>query len=263
MLEQRVVERRHAELRPSLEVQEQDPEQQERRAGHRVQEELHRGVDPPVAPPPPDDQVHREQQRLEEEEEQQQVEGQERPDHGCLQEQEGQHEVLHLVLDPPRDQHPGRHQERGKQDQEQADAVDPQEEFEVKGPDPRSPVDQLEPGRPTFELPGHDHREDEGDHGDQQRPPSVELVVRCREEGQDDRAGQRQEGQDGQPREVRTGGSQRRLRGDQADHVRTSPRGRPARPLPLPAPRARSCGPDPSGRAGRRPPPRGTASPAR
>jgi hypothetical protein len=77
-----------AEDRARAEVQEQDGHQQERRAGHREQEELHRGVDPPLVSPHPDDEVHGEQQPFEEHEEQQEVEGHEGPEHGRLQKEE-------------------------------------------------------------------------------------------------------------------------------------------------------------------------------
>ena len=84
------VERGVAAL-PRPRVQEQDRDQQERRAGHREQEELDRGVDAVRAPPAADDQVHRDQDRLEEQEEQQQVERQERAEHRRLQRQDRRH----------------------------------------------------------------------------------------------------------------------------------------------------------------------------
>ena len=66
-----------------LEVQRDDGDQQEHRAGHGVDEELERGVDLARAAPDADQQGHRDQHRFPEDEEEDEIQGAEHADHGA------------------------------------------------------------------------------------------------------------------------------------------------------------------------------------
>ena len=82
-----------------LEVEGQDGDQHEERAGHRVEDELDRRVDAAGPAPDPDDEVHRDQHRLPEDVEEEEVERDEDAQHARLEQQHGDHELLQPRLD--------------------------------------------------------------------------------------------------------------------------------------------------------------------
>jgi hypothetical protein len=186
VLELRVIERDASEVGPRPEVQEEDRHEEERRPRHREEEELDGRVDASLAPPSADDQVHGEQQRLEEQEEQQQIQSDERTDHRRLQDQEGDHVVLDLPVDPPRDEDGSRHEKRRHEDHEQADAVDAEDVLEVERTDPDGPFHQLEPAQPRVGGQ-HAQREGERGHADGQGPQTVSGQRARRDHRRDDR----------------------------------------------------------------------------
>ncbi len=59
----------------------EDADQHQQAAGHGEEEELDRGVDPPLAAPDPDEQVHRDQHDLPEDVEEEEVPGEQRAEH--------------------------------------------------------------------------------------------------------------------------------------------------------------------------------------
>ena len=79
----------------------QDRDEHEQRADERVEDELDRGVDAVGAAPDADDQVHRDEHELPEDVEEEHVEREEHADHADLEHQEGDHVLLHALLDRP------------------------------------------------------------------------------------------------------------------------------------------------------------------
>ena len=154
--------------------QRQDAEQQQRRAGGGVDEELESGVDPPVVAPRPDEEVHRDEHRLPEHEEQEEVDRQEDAHQGGL---EGEVGVDPLV-DMGRGQHGDGEQQPGQHDHEQADAVDAHQVVDPEGLDPHLRLDELVAGHTLVEgdeegggQPQRHQREADGDGPHRIRPP--------------------------------------------------------------------------------------------
>jgi len=85
--------------RKNPQSQPDDRQQHQDRAGHGVQEELDRGVHPPLAAPDSDQEIHRHEGEFPEDVEQEQIHRQEHPDQAGLQQQEEDHELLHPLLD--------------------------------------------------------------------------------------------------------------------------------------------------------------------
>ena len=77
-----------------------------------------------------------------------------------LHDQQADHELLDPRLDvAPGAQHAQRHDQRGQQHQQQADAVDAQGVVDVQPRNPRGMLDELEVGRGRVELPVERQRE--------------------------------------------------------------------------------------------------------
>ena len=77
----------------------QDGHQHEQRADERVDDELDRRVDAVGAAPDADDEVHRHEDDFPEDVEEEEVEGQEDAQHAHLEDEEGDHVLLHARLD--------------------------------------------------------------------------------------------------------------------------------------------------------------------
>jgi hypothetical protein len=174
-----------------LAVEEQRTDEQERGAGHREQEELHRRVDAVLTAPPADQQVHRDEDRLEEQEEQQQVEREERPEDGGLQHQHRAHVHPDVLPDRPRREDRDRDQERGEQDEPQA--------LQAGGPDPPHLFDQLIPLRRPVEVTQDHQRGGERHERDEQREdPRVRVRQRAPGKQQHHQSRERLEDHDAQ-----------------------------------------------------------------
>ena len=125
---------------PVLEEQGEERDQHQRRAEHRVQEELQRGVLAILTTPHTDHEVHRQEHELEEDEEQDEVLGDERARHADL-EDEHQHQerlrvpgVGHVVPGVDSDQERDHHRQEV---QRQADAVETDRVVGLDHADPR------------------------------------------------------------------------------------------------------------------------------
>ena len=106
-------------------VEPEDRDQHQDRAEHRVQNEFHGGVDAALVSPHADHEIHRDQRELPEDEEEEQIERDEDADHGRFDHQQRDEEALHVFVDRfPGAEDRERREERGEQDQKQADAVD-------------------------------------------------------------------------------------------------------------------------------------------
>ncbi len=152
-----------------LPVHRDDRDQHQQRAGQRVEEELERRVDPPRAAPHADDEEHRDQATLEEEVEEDDVERGEDADHQRLEDEEGDHVLAHAVVDrAPRGEDAERHQERRQHHEEHRDPVDTEVVVDEPG-DPVAPLDELEARFRLVEPPPEPEREDEVEHGRDQR----------------------------------------------------------------------------------------------
>ncbi len=142
----------------------EDGQQHQQRGGHRVQEELDRGVDPPRSAPDADQEVHRHQGELPEDVEQEQVLGQEHAHHARLQQQAEDVELLHLRLDGVPRRGDGQHgDERGQQHHEDAQPVDGQEVLDAPRGDPVEAVDHLQAGHGGVIAHQDQQRPQEGD----------------------------------------------------------------------------------------------------
>ena len=188
-----------------LPVHRHDGEQHQHRAEQRVEEELEAGIDPARTAPHADDQEHRDQAALEEDIEQHQVERAEGADHQRLEHQEGDHVFAHPALDGgPARQDRDRHQRGGQDHERQRNAVDTHGVGDGAA-EPRPPFQELEIGRTWIETPDQDQRNREGEQCGPQRHPArvaqARLVVA--QEGDEQRAGDRQEGDDGKDRPAR------------------------------------------------------------
>ena len=126
-------------LGAGLGEQGQEGDEHQRRAEHRVEEELQRGVLALLAAPHADEEVHRQQHDLEEDEEQDEVLGDERAGHAGLQHEDQHQEGLGVarlrhVVERVDDRH--ERDEARQHVQRQADAVDADR---VVGPDRLDP----------------------------------------------------------------------------------------------------------------------------
>ena len=123
------VERVH---RFGAEPHDEEADEHERRAGDRVQHELHRRVLFAAAAPDGDEHVHREQLDLPEEEEHDQVERREDAEHARLEGEQPDEVLLRAQLDAERDQRRDDEEERREQHHRDAEAVDAQVELDVE-----------------------------------------------------------------------------------------------------------------------------------
>jgi hypothetical protein len=181
----------------------QDRHQHQQRADERVQHELHRRVDAVRAAPDADDQVHRDQDQLPEDVEEEEVEGDEDADHADFEDQEGDHVLLHADLDRPEageDADPAQRRRQG--DHQHAQAVDAQLVLDAERRDPVDRFLELEAGLAA----GEDREQDQGQEPGRQcraegRPPDEIEIVRG-QHCDDQRAQERQEGDQAQDRQA-------------------------------------------------------------
>ena len=122
-----------------------DGDQHQHAAGHRVEDELDRGVDALVVAPDADQEVHRDQHEVPEDVEEEEVERAEDADHRRLEQQHEDRELLDLLLDAlPRRQQRDRRQEAGQHEQHQAEAVDADVVLDAERGIHGSALDELE-----------------------------------------------------------------------------------------------------------------------
>jgi hypothetical protein len=169
-----------------------DRHEHERRADHRVEEELHGRVLAALVAPAADEEVHRHEHDLEEHEEQEQVEAQERAHHAGLEQQQPREVrlVLRGIVVVRVDAEDGeREQHAGQQHEEQRDAVDTEVPADPPLLDPRVLRHELEAVVGLVELgrEPHGHRSG-GDRADR-RDELHELGATLGE--QDDQRGSR------------------------------------------------------------------------
>ncbi len=145
-------------VRRSGKINPQNPKQHKKTAGQRIKEELDRGVFTARPAPDPDQEIHRNKHDLPEHIEKKKVEGEERPHHAGLKEQE--QEVIFLfagVLDADMGKRTvARHKrnDRREDDHGKADPVGPKEVLDAELGDPHGPFHHLEAG-----FGGLEHRE--------------------------------------------------------------------------------------------------------
>ncbi len=193
------VERPVPQMLSRLHVQEDRTHQQEGGPGHRVEEELHGGVDAPVAPPAADEQVHRHQHRLEEEEEQQQVERHERAEHRRLQGQHGPHVEADVLLHPPRGEDRHGEQEGGEEHHPDTDPVDAHDVVDAQALQQGHTFHQLDGPVARIEAAQHEQRGDEGHQCGAHRDGTSRLVFETAATDQEHQhADERQQEHDGE-----------------------------------------------------------------
>ena len=154
-----------------VEVERDDAEQHQHRSREGIEEELDRGVQPPVTSPDSDQEIHRDEHDLPEDIEQEEVERAESPDHERLQKKE--QDVVLLL--PGRDRRVGAGDrddanESGQEDQQERNPVDAEVVVHAERWNPRELLDELialpppleeEPQRQRDdEIHEHDHRRD-------------------------------------------------------------------------------------------------------
>ena len=185
--------------RAGLPVHRHDGEQHQHGAGEGVEEELVRRLDAPRSAPDADDQEHRDQAALEEHVEHGEVERREHADAERLEDEEHDHVVAHALLDRrPAGDNADRDQERRQHHEQHRDAVDAHAVADGRA-DPVVVLDELEAGIAAVEARPHPQREHEGDERDDERDPARQFLAGlavARHEEQDQRADQRQEGDD-------------------------------------------------------------------
>ena len=201
-------------VRLRLEIEHQDGDEHQRAAEHGVDEELDRRVDPPLhdpaaevvgavrIAPAADQEIHRDQRQLPEDEEEYQVERHEDADHPRF-EQQHQGQVRAQPLADPfpgEDQHEHRDQ-RGEQHQEQAQAIDAHQVFDVELRHPGRAFDELHARLAVAPADPQQARHGERGEADQQRPPLLEPLPR--QDQQHQRADQREEDDGREYREIR------------------------------------------------------------
>ena len=191
-----VVERPHAGERVVLHVEVKNRDDHEQRADHRVDDELDGRVETTLTAPDPDDEVHRDEHHFPEDVEEEQVERGEGADHAGLEDEQRDDELAHLLVDrEPRARDDDGHEERGEQDEPQRDAVDAQVKAHAQRLDPRDVHDVGEAGGVEAEQAEGD---EERERRQRERGPLQQPDFFLREHEEQDRAGERQEGGEGQ-----------------------------------------------------------------
>ncbi len=105
-------------------VKPEDADQHEDRAGHRVEDEFDGGVDAAVVAPDADEQVHGDEHDFPEKEEEEEVEGEEDADDADFEKEDGDEKFFDALLDAaPGTEDGDDGEERGQDDEEEADAV--------------------------------------------------------------------------------------------------------------------------------------------
>ena len=181
----------------------EDREQHQDAARHRIEDELHRRVHAPLVAPDPDQEVHRDQHRVPEDVEEEEVERDEHADHRALEQQDAHAErpgvLVHRL---PGGQQSERREESGQDQEQQADAVDPDQIADPERRDPGVALHELklrrcrvEPGPEQERFEKHQHRHHQRDH-----PDRALVLLRLLEEQQGDGAEHRQHEERGQDR---------------------------------------------------------------
>ena len=185
-----------------LPVHGHDGQQHQHRPKQGEEEELERGIHPALAAPHPDDQEHGDEAAFEEQVEDHQIERAEHADHQRLEHQEGDHILLHPLLDAPACDDADGHQEGGQDDEQHGDAVDAH--AVVHHPtQPDKGLVELEAGIGRVEVRPDKQRHQEGDDGGRQRRPAHVAHgdgVIAADDQDEQRPHQRQEGGDGKYR---------------------------------------------------------------
>ncbi len=180
------------------EVQIENRDQHQQRAGHRVDEELHGRVNPPFVAPHADQEVHRQEHRFPKEVEENQVNRGQSSQHGALEQQHRDHELLDPVLDRPERREQGqRGQEGGQNDQDQRHPVDPDVVGEPDGGRPGQLGLELELGSCRVRIehcPGPKRDREGREHETQGCRPELAMLL-ARKQPHQDRASGRQEDQ--------------------------------------------------------------------
>ena len=186
------------------EVERQDAEQHQDAAHQRVEEELDGRVELPRAAPDPDEEVHRDQHHFPEHVEQEEVERHEDAEHSRLEQQ--QEDVV--LLDALGDRLPGRQdgdeaEQRGHQDQQQADAVEAEVVLDADARDPLVALPELELRPGGVEREPKRQRDQEPDKRRAVREPADPVLVGLLDEEQDEeRRDRRKEDHQRKDREV-------------------------------------------------------------
>ncbi len=184
-----------------VEVEEQNAQQHQHRAGQGVEEEFDRGVEFARAAPDADQQVHRHQHGFPENKEEEEIERHEDAEHAGLQHQKPDVVFLHAILDRgPRRQNRDPSQQRGEHDQQERNAIDAQHVARADRGDPvvRRALDELEAGLEAL-CPEHRHqrqRDQEAAEREDVRDPADGVLVLLGNKQEQERAHQRREKND-------------------------------------------------------------------
>ena len=173
------------ELLDVLEVERQDGQQHQHRAGQRVEEELDGRVETPRAAPNADDEIHRHQHDLPENIEEKQVNREEHAQHACLQQQEHGVILFDAVLNRRPGAENGQEPDDGRQHhQQQADAIQPQVIPRAQRRDPVEPFDKLKLSRRHVEPEDQRQRDQEAHEADDVSQQANQLLFLFRDEDQ-------------------------------------------------------------------------------
>ena len=169
--------------RAGLAIEPQDGDQHQDRAEHRVQNEFHGGVDAALVAPHADHEIHGDQRQFPEDEEQEEVERNENADHGRLDHQQRDEEAFHIFTDRfPGAENGDRREERGQQDEKEADAVHAQVVMN-RVADPSAIFGELISGVRRAEATQQEQRNREFGEGSRERNPAdPDVIVRAQHE---------------------------------------------------------------------------------
>ena len=150
--------RQHVQI--AGEVKHQEGDEHQHAADEREEEELDRRILAPRPAPNADQKVHRQQHHFPKDVEEEEVQREEDAQHPRLQQQEEDAVALDVLGDVPTGPHRQHAEERGEDDQREADAVEPQAVFDVERGNPRPGDDvlhaaraEVEPGRTRVAPP--------------------------------------------------------------------------------------------------------------
>ena len=177
-------------------VKPQDSHEHQDRAEHRVQHEFQRGVNAAAVAPDANQEVHRDQHHFPEQKEQEQVERNKDADHSCFEHQQRNKKALRAPVDRfPGGQHRDGREERGEQDQKQADAVDAKVVVNRRLGNPGVKFLPLEAGRFHIESPQEQQGKTEFDGRGSHREAANPDVIVAAEQKKRERARSGQERQ--------------------------------------------------------------------